>query len=100
MSRLHKVEAVVKEVLTEVPETRGDDFLLIAHTYARFNPEVLTMPFKDVMVNHKDLGIPYFESVRRARPKLQNKYPELKASSKVEQARLEKQEEYLEYVRE
>ena len=56
MSKLHKVEALVKEVLTDRPETRNDDFLLLVHTYARINSDVLTMPFEKVMVNHRDLG--------------------------------------------
>ena len=54
--------------------------------------------FRDVMVNHRDYGLPYFESVRRTRPKLQNKYPELRPSKEVQDARRQEEEDYREYA--
>lgn len=99
MSRCSKVEPVVKKVLTEKPYTRDDDFLLIYEVYKEFLPDLDNMSFKDVMLNHKDYKLPYFESVRRTRPKLQNQYPELLSSKQVQEGRKMLEPDYEEYAR-
>ncbi len=98
MSRCSKVEPIVKKVLTEKPNTRDDDFLLLYEVYKEFLPNIDNMNFKDVMLNHKDYKLPYFESVRRTRPKLQNQFPELLSSKQVQQGRKELEEDYKEYA--
>ena len=98
MSRCGKVEPTVKEVLETMPETRADDFKLLYEVYKKLLPEVDTLSFKEVMLNHNDLGLPYFESVRRTRPKLQNKYPNLLPPREVQEAREELEEEYRDYA--
>lgn len=87
MSRCSKVEPIVKKVLIEKPYTRDDDFLLIYEVYKEYLPNLDNMNFKDIMLNHKYYNLPYFESVRRTRPKLQNKFPELLSSTNVQEGR-------------
>lgn len=98
MSRCSKVEPIVKKILKDKPYTREDDFELVYEVYKEFLPNIDTMSFKDVMKKHKEYGLPYFESVRRTRPKLQNKFPELLPSKEVQEKRMEAEEDYREYA--
>ena len=98
MSKCAKVEPIVKRVLEEKPYTRDDDFLLVYEVYKMFIPTLDYLSFQDVMINHKSYGLPYFESVRRTRPKLQNKYPELRSSKQVQEARKLEEADYREYA--
>lgn len=97
MNKLYKVEDTVKEVLNEVPAARDDDFVLLAHVYYKLNPEIVSTPFNIVMLGHKEYGLPYFESVSRARRKLQAEYEELRPSKEVEVARINKTADYINY---
>lgn len=98
--RVKDVEKVVKRVLTERPETRGDDFLLLLLVYSEYYAQIPYELFGNVMVHHKEIGLPPFESVRRARQKIQAECEELKAPERVRKARAEKEVEYREYARE
>lgn len=97
MNKLYKVEEMVKEVLEEVPAARDDDFVLLAHCYYKLNPEVVGTPFNVVMLGHKEFGLPPFESITRARRKLQANNEELRATKEVETARLNKTADYINY---
>lgn len=97
MANLYKVEAIVKKVLTKHPEARDDDFLLVFRAYKKMNPSIKGMYFWHVMRNHKELGLPSFESITRARRKLQSNFPELKSSSKAAEIRAEEYMEYIDY---
>ena len=98
MSRLYKIEDVVKEVLTEIPETRDDDFKLIAEVYYKMNFNIASTSFALMMLGHKEFGLPPFESITRARRKLQATYESLRASQKVQDARLNETSEYINYA--
>ena len=99
MNKLYKVEDIVYQVLKEVPEARKDDFVLVAEVYNRIQPLIFNVPFNQVMLAHKELGLPYFESISRARRRLQSIFEELKPSQEVQDARLEEQLIYREYAR-
>lgn len=98
MSKCVKVEPIVKKVLAEKPYTREDDFALVYEVFKEFLPNIDELSFQDVMFNHKEYGLPYFESVRRTRPKLQNKYPELLPPQSVQDARKLEEAEYKVYA--
>lgn len=100
MNRIKKLEPIIKEVLEEVEEARSDDFLLVAEVYNRIVPECANMPFAAVMLGHKSLKLPYFESIRRTRQKLQARDESLKPSEAVQIARVAKEAEYIKYSRE
>lgn len=57
----------------------------------------ITVP--NFLGNMKEYGFPCFESVRRARQKLQATYPELRACDNVEQFRSENEEAVRDYAR-
>lgn len=99
MNKLYKVEDIVYQVLKEVPEARKDDFVLVAEVYNRIQPLINNVSFNRVMLAHKELGLPYFESISRARRRLQSIFEELRPSKEVQEARDEEQLVYREYAR-
>lgn len=95
---LYKLEDVVKEVLTNFEETRSNDFELIYAVYREIDFVHTTRePFHEIMLNHKKYGLPPFESITRARRKIQKNYPEL-ANKKVQEARYNETVEYIDYA--
>ena len=99
MNKLYKVEDIVYQVLKEVPEARKDDFVLVTEVYNKIQPLINNVSFNRVMLAHKELGLPYFESISRARRRLQSIFEELRPSKEVQEARLEEQLIYREYAR-
>ena len=93
--RMNKVQDMVLFELEARPETRSSDRELIMAIYRDFYG-VTTDSFMKVM--HRT-DLPKFESIRRARQKLQETEEDLRAVPEVEQARLDLQEEYIAYAR-
>lgn len=85
MRNLKTIENRVLAVLKEHPEARNDDmklYLLISKACIYDTHGISHFSFEDVMSNYKAYGIPWFESIRRTRQKIQAKYPELGCSPK------------------
>lgn len=88
----------VKSALEEIPETRGDDFLLIERIVAfSVNTDI---GFAEAMRNHKKLGLPSFAGIVRARRRLQVEFPHLLPSKEVQELRAEEEEDYRKYYSE
>lgn len=97
MSRVREVTPKVIEMLKEHPATRSNDRLLIREIYTRFYGVNPYAPFGEVVMRN---DLPSFESIRRARQKVQEYCEDLRAAEPVESIRIAEQEEYLEYARE
>ena len=96
--KLNKIENLVKEVLTNYKDSRSDDFVLIYRVYQSINENVvIRQPFYEVMLNHKEYGLPAFSGITRARRKIFKDNPEL-ANEKVQEARINKEAEYIDYA--
>ena len=89
---------IVKKILQEQPETRGNDYLLWLEVI-KGEGNYSQMTVSDFLEWAKVMKIPCFETVSRARRKLQAKYPELRATKPVQEARAEKEVEYIEFAR-
>ena len=74
--KLISLEKTVEEILRKEPLAREDDCYLIFKVVQRTNPELAGATFANVMFNAKAKGIS-FESITRARRKVQRKHPEL-----------------------
>lgn len=98
MNKLYKVEDIVYQVLKENEMARKDDFVLVAEVYNKIQPLIFNVSFNQVMLAHKELGLPYFESISRARRKLQAMYEDLKPSKEVEDARINETATYIDYA--
>lgn len=99
---LPRVTKTVEYYLRKNKQSRAsDDFLYMC--IVRDICRIKGIPFReltfmDVMEKRAELNIPKYESVRRARQKLQETYPELNPTKKVKQAREELEEEYRKWV--
>ncbi len=90
------LEDLVYEVLTKYPKTRDDDFELVLETYSTLCPSILDMNFRSILKEHKEYGLPSFESITRARRKVQAQFKEL-ASEKTKLKRKRLENEYRNY---
>ena len=96
MSRVREVTPKVLEILKNCPDARSNDRRLIEILYDEYYG-VWDEPFYKVL---QRTDLPSFESIRRARQKVQEYCEDLRAEEPVESIRIAEQEEYLEYARE
>ena len=95
---VESLEKVVEAVLRDNELAREDDCYLILEVVRRLFPFEVGKTFANVMFNAKSKGIS-FESITRARRKIQKKYPELK-NEEIAGIRDEEQKEYIEFSKE
>lgn len=103
MNELKTTAALVKHILETKPQTRNSDSLLYLHVI-RYEANVLNIDFHNMTVTRFLLcmniyGFTGFETVRRARQKIQAKYPELAASDSVSAARMENEKDFRAFAR-
>lgn len=92
MSNKKDHKEMVKMIMEKYPVTRDSDFKLYGFVCLLLCPETLDMSFRYVLWNHAKLGMPSYESVTRARRKMQELYPHLRG--KNYKARQERSLEY------
>lgn len=98
MSKVNKIENIVKGVLERYPDTRSDDFMLVAHVYLIMsNGYTSTISFNGIMENHTAIGLPSMESITRARRKLQSEYEYLRATESMRRIRRKEEQDFREY---
>lgn len=74
---LRKIADIVKDILEQDELARTDDCYLMLKVLEITHPNEIGKTFSAVMLNAKRNKI-NFESIRRCRQKVQEKYPELK----------------------
>lgn len=76
MKQQKTVESRVLEILKECPMSRYDDMLLILHYYNRYGYiPAGNLPLEDIVFNYRAYGLPCFETIRRARQRVQSLLP-------------------------
>jgi len=77
------VKDLVTMILTENPQTRDDDNLLILKIYAEYEPglRLPTFKFRTFAENFLKGKYPSTESIRRSRQKIQELHPELRGKN-------------------
>lgn len=101
MSKMKNIENLVKQCLEENKKAREDDFILILNVYDKILPPQVdrySLNLISLFTNHKFYKLFPFESITRARRKLQNKYPELQAEKIIVEARSQEEVEYRNYA--
>lgn len=98
MAKLDSIENVVLQVLENWPDTRSDDFRLMARVCDVICPDVLYRSFGGVMLFHDTHKLPNWKSIERARRKIQAKRPDL-VDPKTAKARKKEEAEYREYAK-
>ena len=85
----------VRAILIENPDTRDDDMLLYGAFLAKYMIVHPSEYFYDVLRTAKQRKLPSYESITRARRRIQEKEPLLQG--KLRSERMEKQEIYHDY---
>ena len=85
----------VEQLLTEIPQTRGDDRLLIAY----FLKDVYKVQNTFDIALNKNIKGNVYESIRRARQKVQETNPLLRPADDIYKARLIRESEVREEMR-
>ncbi len=97
-NKLYETKALVKEILEVNESTRNSDSELYVEVCYAINPRAMRMPFEEVALNLSQLGLPPFESVRRARQKAQAENPSLRANEEITYWRAENELAYEEFA--
>ena len=95
---MDKLNQKVERILRTKPRTRNDDFLLINEVYKEYI-STQSMSFDLLAKMYRELELPPFESITRARRKIQKDNEKLKACDVVELARLIQEEKYRDYYK-
>lgn len=98
---LKTIKENVKEILKENERARGDDDFLFLCIISKISSKpVCELSVKEFFLNRKKLGLPSFESVRRARQKVQEENEELKPADNVQNGRLKQEEKFYNFAKE
>ena len=100
MKRLETIENEVKKILEKEPVARKDDmylYFIYCTKYGVLNSKAFVQLFYSKNFR-KEYNIPVFESVSRARRKLQQEYEYLRPEQKVQDARTNKEADYIRYA--
>lgn len=96
---------LVKVILIQMPEARNDDYLLwlkVIETIAEsrgLSGITKLATVEGFLMAAKYSWFPQFETVSRARRKIQERCPELRGSAETQAARSEKEEEFKNFAR-
>lgn len=99
MEKLYNTTVLVKRILEDYPAARNDDNLLYYRVCDAIDSDVLGMSFGWALLSMKELDIPTIETVGRCRRKLQEQFPELRATDKVKGLRTEQERKFEAYAR-
>lgn len=100
MKKLETIENEVKKILEKEPLARKDDmylYYIYCIKYGVINSKAFVQLFYSKNFR-KEYNIPVFESVSRSRRKLQQEYEYLRPEKKVQDARTNKEGEYIRYA--
>lgn len=100
MDKFYKVESVVRKILENEPQARKDDmmlFYLYCTKYGILNEKAFVRLFKD-SVFRKKYNVSVFETVSRARRKIQAENESLRPDEKTQKAREEQEGKYFNYA--
>jgi len=92
-----ELSATVESILRKKKSTRDNDDLLYVEVCKKLNPNITEANFIDVMGHRVKYGIPVYESVRRARAKIQASNEELRGKTYSKPMRSKMVNEYLKY---
>ena len=100
MKRLETIENEVKKILEKEPVARKDDmylYFIYCTKYGVLNSKAFVQLFYNKNFR-KEYNVPVFESVSRARRKLQQEYEYLRPEKQVQDARINKEADYIRYA--
>jgi hypothetical protein len=103
LQELRTTTDIVKHILKTIQMSRNSDNHLYYWVCATIGKEkgidIHSMSMPNFLFRVKENGFPQFESVRRARQKIQADYPELAGNERVEARRKANEEIFEEYAK-
>ena len=104
MKRLRELSNRVKNILETNEKARNSDNVLYLYVLRSYGEEkgldIDKMSVPMLLLHCKDMGLPSLESMGRARRKVQELYPELRANDDVQAIKEEQEEAYRTFARE
>lgn len=97
--KLKTISAEVKELLQKYPRARDDDMLLYSY-YMNLKGYSWNITVSELYYLQKEGNLPTFESIGRARRKVQELNPDLAPSKKAKELKDINEEEYEEFSKE
>lgn len=100
MEKFYKVESIVRKILENEPQARKDDmmlFYLYCTKYGILNEKAFVRLFKD-SIFRKKYNVSVFETVSRARRKIQAENESLRPDEKTQKVREEQEGKYFNYA--
>lgn len=97
MNKLNQIKSIVGRVLENNKEARKDDFILYSLVCDEMGI-VGNFDFRTMLREHNLFGLPSWESVSRARRKIQAEHRELTDEKTVEK-RKEEEAKYMEFAK-
>ena len=92
-----RANALVLKILEENPKTRNSDNLLYLIFLETVHPGITKQSIATILLNLESLGLPCFETIRRARQKIQAEREDLKADEAVQDFRTEREIAFREF---
>lgn len=92
-----KINNIVTHILETNPKTRNSDnelYIAVIEAIGRGNSD---KPISEILLNLKGLGLPCYESVGRARRRIQAQREDLRADDKVQDFRTEREIQFREF---
>lgn len=103
MENIRQTSKLVKQIMTENPQTRNSDSFLYLKVLERQATKtgipVAEVPLALFLQKGTEWGFSPFETVRRTRQKIQRECPELASTEKVAQMRFVNEAAFREYAR-
>ena len=103
MNDLKHTTKIVKAILEEDEQARNSDsflYLKVLDVYGEKNGiDIKSMSITTFLLHLREFGFPPFESVRRARQKIQHNFPHLAACGKVGAMREVNEKEFRAYAK-
>lgn len=94
---MEKLEEMVKKALMKNKSARENDHMLYIEVAYMINPALVNINFVENFMEARRNGLPNFESVSRARRKIQEQNPELRGNPENQIGRQIKQIEFEDY---
>lgn len=104
MNEIKNTAKLVKDVLeNSITARNSDSYLYYKVCLLKLKEQgisIYDVTLSDALLQRKQLNLPCFKTVERARRKVQKQHPELAGSERVTAFRAEKEEVFREYARE
>lgn len=103
MKAIIQTQDMVFDALINYEKARNSDdylyFIVCRKKLSQDGIDIDDIAFKDALLKRNHYGLPKFETVRRARQKIQSKFHYLSGSEDVESGRAIKEKQFRQYAR-